>query len=101
MIVDESNLLISGTVIFDCTNSVVLRSEAMTVAQQDLSHELVTCSVTGFDSSEHAAHMRDDPAFIIGHEAMTTGTPTLNTPKITVRTRARTRYLGLVVIWVL
>jgi len=47
---DESDLLKSGIVISDCTNSVVLRSAAMTEAQQDLSHELVTCSVVRFDS---------------------------------------------------
>ena len=43
----------------------------------------------------------DEPAFIIGHEAITIGIPTLNTPKISARLKATTRYFGLVIIWVL
>ena len=73
----------------------------MTVAQHELSHELVTRSVAGLDSSAHAGHTGDEPAFIIGHEAITIGIPTLNTPKISARLKATTRYFGLVIIWVL
>jgi hypothetical protein len=96
---DRSDLLKSGIVIFDCTNSVVFRSAAITVAQHEVSHELVTRAVAGLDLSSHAEQTFADSAFIIGHEAMTIGTPTLKTPNTTASARATARYFRVPFIW--
>ncbi len=98
MIADESDVLKSGVATLDWRNSIVFRSAANTVAQHEEFRSLVSRCPDGAKSSKHSMHVGEDVYFAIGHEAITSGMPTLNTPNTTVRMKARMRYFGLIVI---